>query len=85
MYGIGPLKCKPRKGRVMVFNTTFNIISAISWQSVLLVEESRTPRENHQRAECNRQTFHIMLYIVHLAMSRIQTHNFSGDTLWLHR
>jgi hypothetical protein len=26
--------------RVMVFNATFNNISAISWQSVLLVEET---------------------------------------------
>ena len=30
---------------VMVFNTTFNNISAISWWLVLLVEESGTPRE----------------------------------------
>jgi hypothetical protein len=29
----------------MVFNATFNNISAISWQSVLLVEESG---ENHR-------------------------------------
>ena len=29
--------------RVMVFNTTFNNISVISWLSVLLVEESRGP------------------------------------------
>ena len=34
--------------RVMVFNTTFNNISLISWQSVLLVEETRVPGENHQ-------------------------------------
>ena len=33
---------------VMVFNTTFNNISVISWQSVLLVEETGVPRENHQ-------------------------------------
>jgi hypothetical protein len=26
--------------RVMVFNTTFNNISVVSWQSVLLVEET---------------------------------------------
>jgi hypothetical protein len=32
---------------VMVFNTTFNNISVISWQSVLLVEETG---ENHQHA-----------------------------------
>jgi hypothetical protein len=31
------------RDRVMVFNTTFNNISAISWQSVLLVEETRVP------------------------------------------
>jgi hypothetical protein len=34
--------------RVVVFNVTFNNISIISWRSVLLVEESRIPRENHQ-------------------------------------
>jgi hypothetical protein len=33
--------------RVMVFNATFNNISVISWQPVLLVEESRVPGENH--------------------------------------
>jgi hypothetical protein len=31
----------------MVFNATFNNISFISWQSVLLVDEIRVPRENH--------------------------------------
>jgi hypothetical protein len=31
----------------MVFNATFNIISAISWRSVLLVEETGIPGENH--------------------------------------
>jgi hypothetical protein len=33
---------------LMVLNTTFNNISAISWQSVLLVEETGGPRENHR-------------------------------------
>jgi hypothetical protein len=32
----------------MVFNATFNNISGISWQSVLLVEETGVPGENHQ-------------------------------------
>jgi hypothetical protein len=30
----------------MVFNTTFNNISAILWRSGLLVEETRVPGEN---------------------------------------
>jgi hypothetical protein len=35
------------RGRVMVFNATFSNISVISWLSVLLVEETRVPGENH--------------------------------------
>jgi hypothetical protein len=31
----------------MVFNATFNNISVISWWSVLLVEETGVPGENH--------------------------------------
>jgi hypothetical protein len=31
----------------MLFNATFNNISAISWRSVLLVDETREPWENH--------------------------------------
>jgi hypothetical protein len=34
--------------RVIVFNATFNNISAISWWSVLLVEETGVPAENHR-------------------------------------
>ena len=33
---------------VMVLNATFNNISVISWWSVLLVEETGIPRENHR-------------------------------------
>ena len=33
--------------RFMVFNATFNYISVISWQSVLLVEETEVHGENH--------------------------------------
>ena len=35
------------KVRIMVFNATFNNISVISWRSVLLVEETGVPGENH--------------------------------------
>jgi hypothetical protein len=37
-------------------NVTFNNISAILWQSVLLVEESGVPRENHQPVASHWQT-----------------------------
>ena len=33
---------------LMVFNPTFNNISAISWRSVLLVEGTGVPGENHR-------------------------------------
>ena len=42
--------------RVMVFNATFNNISVISWQSVLLVEETRVPGENHRPVASHWQT-----------------------------
>jgi hypothetical protein len=32
----------------MMFNATFNNISVISWQSVLLVDKTGVARENHQ-------------------------------------
>jgi len=35
---------------VIVFNVTFNNISVISWWSILLVEETGVPGENHQPA-----------------------------------
>jgi len=38
------------KVRVVVFNATFNIISAISWRSVLLLEETGILGENHRPA-----------------------------------
>jgi hypothetical protein len=34
--------------RVVVFNATFNNISIIPWRSVLLVEETEVPGENHR-------------------------------------
>ena len=33
---------------VVVFNATFNNISVITWWSVLLVDETVVPGENHQ-------------------------------------
>jgi len=40
----------------MVFNATFNNISAILWWSVLLVEETGVPGEYHRPAASHLQT-----------------------------
>ena len=40
----------------MVFNVIFNNISVILWRLVLLVEETRVPRENHRTEASHWQT-----------------------------
>jgi hypothetical protein len=60
----------------MVFNATFNNISVISWRSVLLVEETGVPGENHRTATSHWQP--LSHNVVHLALSGIRTHNISG-------
>ena len=51
--------------RFMVFNATFNNSLAISQRSVLLLEETGVPGENHPPA-ANHNFYH-MLYRVHLS------------------
>jgi len=48
--------CKQMYVCLMVFNATFNNISVISWRSVLLVEETRGPGENHRPVASHWQT-----------------------------
>jgi hypothetical protein len=46
------------EGKIMVFNATFNNISAISWRSVLLVGETGVPGENHRPVASHWQLTH---------------------------
>ena len=66
----------------MVFNATFNNISVILWQSVLLGEETEIPGENHQPVASHWQTlsYNVVLSTPHL--SEIPTHNVSPIIQW---
>ena len=41
---------------LVVFNATFSNISVISWRTVILVEETRVPGENHRHVASHWQT-----------------------------
>jgi len=61
-----------------VFNTTFNNISAISWWSVLLVEETGVLRKNQQPADSHSQTLSHNVVSSTPRLSGIRNH-VSGD------
>ena len=65
---------------LVVLSFTFNNISVISCQSVLL-EETGGPGENHRPVASHWQ---ILSHNVHLALIEIRTHNICGDRNWLH-
>ena len=57
----------------MVFSVTFNNISVITWRSVLLVEETGGPGENHRLVASHRQT--LSHNVVHFSPIGIRTHS----------
>ena len=62
---------------LLVFNATFNNISAISWRLVFLVKETGGPGENHRPFASHWQT--LSHNVIHLTLIKIRTHNISGD------
>ena len=66
--------------RVMMFNATFNNISAISWRSVWLVEETGV---NHRPVVSHWQTLSHNVWSSTLSQCGIRPHNVSGADAWL--
>ena len=69
---------------IMVLYLTFNNISVISWQSILFMEETGVPGENHRPVAGHWQTLSQNVSSTP-RMRGIWTHNISGDVYWLHR
>jgi hypothetical protein len=69
------IHCKYHTMRVMVFNATFNNTSVQSWQSAILVEETRVPGENHRPAVSHWQTLSHNVVSHTSRLNGIRTHN----------
>ena len=62
------------------FNATFNNISVILWWSVLLVEETGVPGENHRLVTSHWQTLSHNVVSSTPCHNEVRTFNFCGDS-----
>ena len=69
--------------RFIVLHATFNNISVTSWWSVLSVEETGVPGENHRPATSHWQTLSHDVVLSTPRLSCIWTRNVSGDRHWI--
>jgi hypothetical protein len=68
----------------MILNATSNNISVISLQTVLLVEDTGVPEENHQPAASHWETFSHNVVLSTPRCERNSTH-ISSDRYWMRR
>ena len=63
----------------MAFIASFNNISVLMWRSDLFVEETEYTEKTTDLPQVTDKLCHLMLYLVHLTVSRIQTSDLNGD------
>jgi len=69
----------------MIFNATLNNICVISWRTVVLVEETGVPGENHWHVASHWQTLSHNVVSSTPRYERGSYSQLNGDGHWFHR